>query len=298
VGGNAGRCGQGGVGVRRAAVFGCVLAVLGGSAPALAQEPARVNVTATPRALQFADELQVRVEVVVDPDLADPASIELESEFQPFEIETIRRETEEGFELSGTEFAVELRCLAASCLPRRGSERRSFEFPPVRVHIDGEDGERTLEAPVPPVRVATRLSAREVGDGEGWSYDDRELAPVDYPVSPGLATALLWVCAVALALLSGALVVYAITGRDPRDALAPRRGTPLERALALARRASSREPKERRKALERLARELGRAGHPDLAERSGDLAWSRPEPPGAAIGVLIADVERAREAGA
>jgi hypothetical protein len=248
--------------------------------------------------LLFGDELRVRVEVVVDPDLADPASIELDSDFQPFEIEAIQPEAEQGSELSGAEFAIELRCLAARCLPREGSERRTFEFPPVRVHIDGEEGERTLEAPVPPVRVGTRLSARELKQGNGWSYDDRELAPVDYPVSPGLATALLWVCAVPLGLLSGALVMYATTGRGPREALAARRGTPLERALALARRATSREPEERRKALERLARELSRAGHPDLAERSGALAWSRPEPPGAAIGALIAEVERAREAGA
>ena len=263
------------------------------SAPAPAQEPARVDVSATPRTLLFGDALRIRVEVVLDRDLADPESVELETDFAPFEIEEIQRAVEAGDELSGTSFTITLRCLEADCLPVRRRVERRFDFPPARVLLTDEDGERTLEAPIPPVRIEPRLSPREVRDEIGWSYEDRALATVDYAVAPGLAIAVLWVGAGALALVGGALALYAATGSSPVRVFAPYRGTPLERALALARRAAPGAPEERRKALERLARELGRAGHPDLAERAGALAWSRQGPTESAIRALVVEVERA-----
>jgi hypothetical protein len=279
--------------VRAAGLLALGLALLAWSASAPAQEPARVEVAASPRALLFGDALRIHVEVVLDRDLADPESVELETDFAPFEIEEIQRAVEEGDELSGTSFAITLRCLEAACLPARGTTERRFDFPPARVQLADEDGGRTLEAPIPAARIESRLSEREVRDEAGWSYEDRALAPVGYAVEPGLATAVLWVGAGALALLGGVLALYAATGSGPVRALAPYRGTPLERALALARRAAPGAAEERRKALERLARELRRAGHPDLAERSGALAWPRQAPTESAIRALVVEVERA-----
>ncbi|MPZ63611.1 MAG: hypothetical protein GEU93_20515 [Propionibacteriales bacterium] len=282
-----------------AALLVCGFLLTGGAVPASAQTDqteAAIDVSAAPRTLLFGDQLRVRAEVVVDPELADPDSVELDTEFRPFEVEEIRRAAEHGSDLSAVRFTITLRCLSTSCLPPEDSERREFEFPPLRVRVVAEGEERTFEAPVPRVQVQTRLRPSEVSAEDGWSYDDRTLAPFSHAIAPGSATALLWIGAGGLVLLGGALTAYAITGRGPRAALAATRRTPLERALALARRAASQDPEVRRRALERLARELSRAGHPDLAERSGALAWSPPEPPGIEMGALLADVEYA-EAG-
>ncbi|MQA74850.1 MAG: hypothetical protein GEU88_11000 [Solirubrobacterales bacterium] len=278
-------------------LLSCGLALLAGPAEAGAQESARVDAALTPRTLLFGDALYVRVNVFADSDLVDVASVELESDFRPFEVERTRRELTRGSALSRARFTIALRCLSVHCLPPTGSSARSTRFSPLVVHLEDENGEQTLEAPLPPVRMASRLSVRESRGEDRWSYDVATLAPVSYPISPGLAIALLWALAVALGLLAALLVAYATTGKAPHRALAARR-SPLQRALALVRRAAKRGADERREALERLARELRRAGHPELAERSGALAWSRPEPGEPEIGALVGDVERsARAAG-
>jgi hypothetical protein len=277
--------------MRRAALVACVFALGVGATSAGAQEPAGVEATVTPRTALFGDPVELRAAVLADSDLADPDAIELvDPDFGPFEVGGVQRLTTQGSGLSRTTYRITLHCLTARCLPTDGAGERAVRLPPLRFDLAGEG---TVEAELPPVRIAPRLSRREVRDADGWSYDDRTLPAATYWIPPGTAIALLAVAAAALALVSCALAVYAITGRTPRGAVAARRGTVLARALRLARGAASADDEERRKALERLARELERAGYPALSERSGTLAWSRPEPSGEAILDLVDDAERA-----
>jgi hypothetical protein len=277
--------------VRRAGLAACALFLGLGPSTALAQEVAGVEATISPRTALFGDPVEVRAVIVAERGLSDPEDIELvDPDFAPFEAGELRRETAEGSRLSRLTYRITLRCLAAACLPAGDASERVFSLPALRFELSDET---TLEAELPPVRVVPRLDRREVREAEAWSYDDRTLPAAGFRVDPALATALLWAAAVVLALLGAALAVYAVTGRAARGTLRPRRGTVLERALALARRAAPAGGAERRKALEHLARELERAGHPALSERSGVLAWSRPEPSEDAVLALVDDAERA-----
>ena len=78
----------------------------------------------------------------------------------------------------------------------------------------------------------------------------------------------------------------------------PRRGFDrlgsAERALVLARRAASRDdPGRRRTALERLGRELGRRGSPELADEATRLAWAESPPASDAMTGLVGRAEHA-----
>jgi hypothetical protein len=69
---------------------------------------------------------------------------------------------------------------------------------------------------------------------------------------------------------------------------------PLERALELARDASRNgDPPERRRALERVARELGGRGLAELADRARALAWASGAADPAAIEALARDAHAA-----
>jgi len=65
----------------------------------------------------------------------------------------------------------------------------------------------------------------------------------------------------------------------------------LERALRLAREAEGRQVSDRRRALGLLARLLGSRDR-RLSGAASELAWAKPEPEGAALATLVADVER------
>ena len=283
------------MGLSRALVSaGCLLAVLALPGAARAEAAASVEATLTPRAILFGDTLAARVDVRVNPELADPATVELSTHVEPFEVERMRRVSDVGSDPALVRFELSLRCLTQACLPPASGSGRQFDMRPLEVRFQGDDSEQVVEAPLPSGRVGSRLTPSKASGERGWSYDDRTLAPVSYAVSPRFVTVALWALAALLGLLAAGLIGYAMIGRTPYGAVMDaRRGSPLDRALRLVRRAARRGPQERRKALERLARELGRAGEAELAERTGSLAWSRPEPGPPDIGALVGDVERA-----
>jgi hypothetical protein len=81
---------------------------------------------------------------------------------------------------------------------------------------------------------------------------------------------------------------------EEEDAVAAERRSPLERAVELAEQHSQDgSTPEQRKALERLARELGHVGHGDLAGRARRLAWSPAAPDRSDVHALTADVRAA-----
>jgi len=110
--------------------------------------------------------------------------------------------------------------------------------------------------------------------------------PPQYNVDPGLLRALLLAAAAVLV----ASAAYALLPFARR--LVPERRderTPLERALDLVRASLRRSADDRRRALDLLARVLGR--DPRSREALG-LAWSRPEPDPARVESLVETVEQ------
>jgi hypothetical protein len=118
---------------------------------------------------------------------------------------------------------------------------------------------------------------------ERWRADVTSLPAVTYARSPGTIAAALVAGSILLALLAVWLVwrlarPQAIVAVDEVEA-EETRASALERALHLAREASlDGDSPERRKAFERVARELGSRGHGDLADRARSLAWSSGTP--------------------
>lgn len=109
--------------------------------------------------------------------------------------------------------------------------------------------------------------------------------PTSYSIQPGVLRALLFAGA-ALLVLGAAVVLAPLVKRlvpEPRDDR-----TPLQRALALVRASLARGPDDRRRALDLLARAVGR----DRSRAALDLAWSRPQPDPARIESLVDSLER------
>ncbi len=109
--------------------------------------------------------------------------------------------------------------------------------------------------------------------------------PTSYRIKPGLLRTLL--LAAAALLVAGALaLLWPLLRRlvpEPHDDR-----TPLQRALDLARASLARGPEDRRRALDLLARVVGR----DRARALLDLAWSRPQPDPARMESLLESVEQ------
>ena len=102
-----------------------------------------------------------------------------------------------------------------------------------------------------------------------------------------------------LTLAAGWLLAGALRGKPvPLRLRVPAHLTPLERALALVRVAATEDTEdEARKALERLAAELRRTGHPRLTDSARRLAWSQERPSPAAVEELVQDVSRSLNGG-
>ena len=162
----------------------------------------------------------------------------------------------------------ELQCLDPACVP--GPARRVVTV----------GGRRLVIVP--------RTTAKQVADPSRSFERETTLPPPTYRVRPALLRALLFAGATVLAAL-GVIAAWPALRR-----LGPKRvdtRTPLERALALARASLRRSVDDRRRALDNLARALGR--RPSASEAL-DLAWSEPDPEPARIERLVEQIEAPR----
>ncbi len=110
-------------------------------------------------------------------------------------------------------------------------------------------------------------------------------------IGPVMLERILWAAAILVALAALALVLP-FARRIPRPSRGFDRLGSAERALVLTRRAAGRDdPGRRRTALERLGRELGRRGSPELADEATRLAWSESPPASEAMTGLVGRAE-------
>jgi hypothetical protein len=286
-----------------AVALGAVAGVLLQSRDDSSSVPARgrtmtISTSVEPRVQLFGDPVTARVDLLFDRRRVLPAAnkIRIEAPFRPFEVvDTPTVERAESGDLVHLSYTYRLLCLERRCAS--GSPRTDVQLPPVRVFYSLADIRRRANdsAQWPTVSVASQLTRADLQQAR-WRAS-RDLPAVSYAIAPGTLAVLLGFAAV-LALLGAATVgapLFATKLVAPELSPEAEEGLPpLDRALAALRRVfDSGEVPDRRRALERLSRELGRADEPQLAARARELAWS-PEPPSPSeVDVLAADVHAA-----
>jgi hypothetical protein len=169
-------------------------------------------------------------------------------------------------------------------------------MPPIRIQYFLRDvrARSTATAEWPPVDVASRLGTFDLQEAR-WRAD-LDPPAVTYRMSPGWLAAGLGGSALLLA-LGACLLGWRLLERRPEDEVEAgpvETRPPLERALEQVGLVSPNGASpERRRALERLARELERVEQPALAARARRLAWARGNPEPGQVDELATDVREA-----
>ncbi len=242
--------------------------------------PARaVAVTATiePDVVAFGTPVTATADVVADATVVDPGSIQVQVDFSPYEVagEPVVERHVQGA-TAHVVYRYTLRCLREGCEPAGARGVARFESGVVRYRFTGTPGTGRDVIDWPPVIVASRVAANDV-QSIRWRASQTALPAVTTRFGPKALAAALLLGALALA---GAAVWL---GRrlwhvpPAPEETAPRdERPPLERALELARAEAGNgaTAPERRRALERVARELAALGLDDLAVDARELAWS------------------------
>jgi hypothetical protein len=260
-----------------------------------------VRTSITPTRSLFGEIVTARADVVVDPGVVDPASVELAADFKPFRVRSDSRRVMPGVgRATIVRFAYELQCVSRKCLPVENDRGATgFQISPTRVTGRTRGGRKvTANALWPEFGVQTRLTGDDIAFSTPQIDEPFQAAHVSWAVSPNLVGGIAIGLAGLLVLAAGWLVatVALRNGRPLRILRIPSHLTPIERALLLAEHAASRgEVPESRKALERLAVELRRSGVAGHADEAEQLAWSEREPSRERVAVL-ADAVRSNGA--
>ncbi len=255
---------------------------------ALADDGIALRTSMTPRVHLFGDPVTAQVDLVVP--AKDAAAVRVLPDFRPYERVGPVRITRVGAgQRVGLRYRYTLDCLQSACLPRAAG--RPIVLTPVRVAI----GASRISAPWGPLVVRSRLAPGDV-ENQRIRACVHPVGPVGYRISPGILFGLL-VGAAAL-LVAVALALVARAAGAQWLVLRRRRFTRLgavERALVLVRLAARGDEERRRRALERLGRELEADGKPQLGRAASRLAWDEDPPDEASVLALAGRVERELE---
>lgn len=279
------------------AMVGAVILVLDRNlsrAPAVPPGPLVVaNASFAPRIHLFGDVVEARVDVEADRERVDTGSIRLHAPTDPYvQVGRARVSRTARGRVERLRYSLRLVCLRPSCAlstptsPRDNAPtQRTFTLPPATVSFRSNSAktDTRISASWPALVVATRIASARPND---YAFTaDLAVPEPSYGADPGLLVALLTVIGLALVLVPPAVALRGVPGRLLRGAPRPRLG-PRELALYLLEWAAARDVADRRRALERVALELGGEHDPALAERSRVAAWSRPDPDAEVTGAL------------
>jgi hypothetical protein len=248
-----------------------------------------------PRVHLFGDPVTAHLDLRFDKRRVDPNRVFVDTVFRPYEqIGPERRTRRDVGDTVFLRFSYPLQCLTRACGP--GAARRQIRMPPIRVQYFLSDvrARSTATAEWPAVDVASRLGSFDIQEAR-WRAD-LDPPAVSYRVSPGWLAAALGGTALLLA-LGACLLGWRLLERRPEEeaeAVPIESRPPLERALEHVGLVSANGASpERRRALERLARELERVEQPGLAARARRLAWARGNPESGEVEELASDVREA-----
>ena len=177
-------------------------------------------------------------------------------------------------------------CVTAPCVAHKGVT--TLTFPAVRATVARTSGARqSVSTRWPALPIRSRVLASDLASSSP-KFQGSALPPApSYSVGPStLATwldVLAALCAIGAVGLAAWQAIVIIRRRPAR------RVDELERALRLTREAESQPVPHRRRALELLARLLGRDG---LSSTASDLAWSEHTPEPDELEALVSEIER------
>jgi hypothetical protein len=241
-------------------------------------DPIEVRADITPDAHVFGEPVVATVEALVDTTVIDLASVRVVTDFAPYEQvgdRTVERRRSGGIGVAT--FRFPLQCLEEGCDTTGARGLAEFETGRVvyRFHDAPNDAFGALDWPS--FEVASRVSEDDVEDIR-WRAAETSLPEPSYRADPTWLAALL--LAFAAAFVAGAVLLARRRWWRPSEGLVLEPAGPTEtrlaRALTLARDASlNGDMPRRRRALERVARELGAVNRPELELEARALAWSQ-----------------------
>jgi len=269
--------------------------------------PLKAYASITPTVHLFGDLLTAKLAIVADTKWVDSKRLRVQASFTPYEpvrAPTVLRLASGRFEQ--ITYTWSLRCIASQCVPRTPPSDRYhvFRFTPVR--IDYLTAARRpaygLEATWPPVEVLSQVSPGVAAFLQrthhvNWRLSVAPVAAPTYRISP---TLLLWLAVAASALFGAAALAlagrWALGLRPARVAAGRVEASQLERAIAVLRYAhETGDETLQRKALERVAGELGAERADELARIARELAWSPRTPEHEEVEGFAAQARDARE---
>lgn len=269
------------------------------SAPRASMTVVRTSVS--PSVHHFGEPVVAELVVVADKKLIDPGSVRVNPDFTPYDpIAPRRTERTENATSVRWRFRFSLRCLREGCASE--GPRRTIEFPGTGVvyRFRSSPGPSSALVDWPSFEVSARVPEDALAP-ERWRADVTTLPAVGARSTTTLAAGLLG-GSFAFALLGLGLVWWLVRSRE-LPALevveaAAERLPPLDQALQLARAAAlDGDSPERRKALERVARELVTHGLTGLADRARALAWASGPANPAAVDELSREAHAALHGG-
>lgn len=253
------------------------LAVRGESSGARPARAVDISTSVTPNVVAFGTPVVATADVVADARVVDPDSIRLLADFSPYEVvgsPMVARDVTG--DTARVVYRYTLRCLREGCDPAAARGLAQFEPGIVRYRFRDSQGSGRDIVDWPSAVVASRVAAADV-EAIRWRASETELPALTTRLGPkGLAAVLLLgaLALVATAVLLGRRLWHVPPEPDQAELGFVR--PPLARALDLVRAdlGNGASAPDRRRTLERVARELSTLGRDDLADEARALAWS------------------------
>lgn len=243
-------------------------ALLAGSALAAERPALAVETSVSRPVILFGDPVDVAVQVLVDDDRVDPATVRLEADTAPLaRLGGVDRDSWRSGGLAYVRFRFRAACADDGCL---AGDALRVRPQPMRVFGRGSEGQDVAARVLwPRLEVGRRVTAAALAT-PAFAVEDRPRA-VSWRTAPAPLALILAIAAVVL--LASALALVAAEARGARRSAATL--DVLKAALAELR--AARDEPTRRRAAGRLARILDRLDG-GVAPEAARLAWSE-EPP-------------------
>jgi len=238
-----------------------------------------VSSSVRPSVHAFGEPVVAELVLVADAGVVRPETVRVDPDFAPYEragpgrVERVASGSSVRWR-----FRYPLRCLREGCAP--AGDRRTFEFPltSVAYRFQLSPGPASIIVEWPAFQVTARVDDVAFAQ-RAWRAEVSAVPAPSYRLAPGALAAALLVGTAGFAGL-GVGIARRLARRHEAAEVEEAQAeeptlAPLERALALACDASRNgDPPDRRRALERVARELDSRDLAGLADRARALAWA------------------------